>query len=197
MLSVNVINVVHSFFFEINEFINIWNVLGFLSTNTEEIPGNAGQLDAILALKFVKENIEYFGGDPNQITIFGQSSGAAMVSALVISPSVPDDLFHKAIIQSGSILANWAYNIDPISDARRIAQEAGINPNQSISAINSEFMSMSVYNLLKAVDQYQVWKWVALKKTNVFFINSIESLIFSLSFFLDEINVIWKYCAWW
>lgn len=130
--------------------------LGFLSTNTEEIPGNAGQLDSIQALKFVKENIEHFGGDPNQITIFGQSSGAAMVSALLISPSVPGDLFQRAIIQSGSIFADWAYTTDPVTDARQIAKEAGIDSNQSISALNREFMTMSVFDLLKAVDQYVV-----------------------------------------
>lgn len=127
-----------------------------MSTNTKEIPGNAGLLDSIEALKFVKENIKYFGGDPDKITIFGQSSGAAMVSALVISPSVPEDLFHRAIVQSGSIFANWAYTTDPVADAKEIAKEAGLNPNQSITSLNRAFMTMSVYKLLQAVQRYHV-----------------------------------------
>ncbi|XP_031618955.1 glutactin-like [Contarinia nasturtii] len=131
------------------------DALGFLSTNSKEIPGNAGLMDSIQALKFIKENVQYFGGNPDKITIFGQSSGAAMVSALVICPSVPENLFDKAIIQSGSIFGNWAYTLDPLTDAKNIAQVAGLNPNQSITSLNRAFMTMNVYDLLKAVDKYQ------------------------------------------
>lgn len=113
-------------------------------------------MDSIQALKFIKENIKHFGGDPNRVTIFGQSSGAVMVSALVISSSVPEDLFHRAIIQSGSVLANWACTIDPVGDARDIAQAAGLNPNQTIASLNRAFMAMSVNDLLQAVNRYQV-----------------------------------------
>lgn len=136
------------------------DILGFLSTNSKEIPGNAGLMDTIQALKFIKENVQYFGGNPNKITIFGQSSGAAMVSSLVISPTVPESLFDQAIVQSGSIFANWAYSVDPVEGARDIAQAAGLNPNQSIASINRAFMTMDVYDLLKAVDKYQVFSWI-------------------------------------
>lgn len=130
--------------------------LGFLSTNSKEIPGNAGLMDSLQAIQFIKENVKYFGGDPNKITIFGQSSGAAMVSTLVLSPIVPQNLFHQAIIQSGSIFGKWAYTVDPVNEARSIAKAAGLNPNQSLSWLNRAFMTMSVYDLLKAVDKYQV-----------------------------------------
>lgn len=113
-------------------------------------------MDSVQALKFIKENIQYFGGDADRITIFGQSSGAAMVSALVISPTVPEDLFQRAIVQSGSVFADWAFSSDPVNDARDIAQVAGLNRNQSIASLNRAFMTMSVYDLLKAVDKYQV-----------------------------------------
>lgn len=52
-------------------------VLGFLNTGTEEAPGNAGLKDQILALRWVRDNIKAFGGDPENITIAGQSAGAA------------------------------------------------------------------------------------------------------------------------
>ncbi len=61
-------------------------MLGFLSTNDGVIPGNMGLKDQVQALRWVKENIEAFGGDPNQVTIFGESAGSASVMFLLISP---------------------------------------------------------------------------------------------------------------
>jgi para-nitrobenzyl esterase len=62
--------------------------------------GNAGHLDLVAALAWVQENAEAFGGDPNNITIFGQSGGGAKVSALMATPAAKG-LFHKAIVESG------------------------------------------------------------------------------------------------
>lgn len=133
------------------------NFSGFLSTNTNEIPGNAGLLDTLAALTFVKENVVYFGGDPNRVTIFGQSSGAAMVSALMVSPNVEaNSLFQRAIVQSGSVLTNWAYSMDPINDSRDIAAAAGLNRNESLDSLNRAFIAMGVVDLLKAVELYSV-----------------------------------------
>ncbi|HEV7692674.1 MAG TPA: carboxylesterase family protein [Hyphomonadaceae bacterium] len=82
------------------------NVFGFLGLDSAGVPGftgsaNAGQLDIIAALQWVKENIAQFGGDPNNVTIFGQSGGGAKVSTLLAMPPA-NGLFHKAIIQSGA-----------------------------------------------------------------------------------------------
>lgn len=155
-----------------------------MSTQSREIPGNAGLMDVVQALRFVKENIEHFGGDPNRITIFGQSSGATMISALVISPAVPDDLFHRAIIQSGSIFANWAYSINPIADARTLAEAAGLNRNSTIAAMNRAFMSMSVINLLQAVYQADVWN--SISKSSRWTMNKL--LLFDLNFIRQQIE---------
>jgi len=62
--------------------------------------GNAGMLDLILALQWVRDNIEEFGGDPANVTIFGQSGGGQKVSLLMTLPA-GKGLFHRAIIQSG------------------------------------------------------------------------------------------------
>ena len=64
--------------------------------------GNYGNLDLIKALEWVKDNISSFGGDPNNITIAGESAGAGNVLSLLISP-ISDCLFHKGIMQSGSL----------------------------------------------------------------------------------------------
>ncbi|XP_058849595.1 cocaine esterase-like isoform X2 [Acipenser ruthenus] len=75
-------------------------ILGFLSTNDEHARGNWGFLDQVAALQWVQENIKSFGGDPNSVTIFGESAGGCSVSALVLSP-LSSGVFHKAISESG------------------------------------------------------------------------------------------------
>ncbi|GJQ76635.1 hypothetical protein Trydic_g15495 [Trypoxylus dichotomus] len=84
-------------------------LLGFLAFDDGrvEVPGNAGCKDMVMALKWVKSNIKHFGGDPNNVTIFGESAGGAAVHLLVLSP-MAKGLFHRAIIQSGSALNPWA-----------------------------------------------------------------------------------------
>lgn len=85
--------------------------LGFLShpelsaEDPDGVSGNYGLLDQIAALKWVKKNIEVFGGDPDNITIFGQSAGGASVRNLCISP-MSKNLIAKAIIQSGGGLSD-------------------------------------------------------------------------------------------
>ena len=83
------------------------NVLGFLDLSSfgekYAASGNAGLLDLVAALEWVRNNAAAFGGDASNVTIFGQSGGGGKVSTLLATPSVAG-LFHKAIIQSGSML---------------------------------------------------------------------------------------------
>lgn len=65
--------------------------------------GNAGTLDLVLALRWVRDNIAAFGGDPGNVTIFGESGGGCKVSALMATPAAKG-LFHKAVVQSGSLI---------------------------------------------------------------------------------------------
>lgn len=82
---------------------------GFLKLDDPslEIPGNAGLKDIILALRWVKSNIHHFNGDPNNVTIFGESAGSAAVQYVLLSP-LSKGLYHKAIMQSGSAFNPWA-----------------------------------------------------------------------------------------
>ena len=77
--------------------------LGHLGGAEYAESGNAGMLDLVAALRWVHDNIAAFGGDPGNVTIFGQSGGAAKVSTLMAMPQARG-LFHKAIVQSGSHL---------------------------------------------------------------------------------------------
>ena len=75
--------------------------LGFLYLGEEFASGNLGVLDLVLALKWVRENIGALGGDPDNVTLFGPSSGAFMIAALFAMPA-SRGLFAKAWMQSGS-----------------------------------------------------------------------------------------------
>ena len=94
------------------------NVLGFLDLsaygNEFAKSGNAGLLDMVAALEWVRDNISAFGGDNGNVTIFGQSGGGGKVSTLLATPSA-EGLYHKAIIQSGSMLrtmeSKWSSKI--------------------------------------------------------------------------------------
>ena len=83
------------------------NVLGFLDLSaygeTYAKSANAGLLDIVASLKWVRDNIAAFGGDPSNVTIFGQSGGGGKVTTLLATPCAKG-LFHKAIVQSGSML---------------------------------------------------------------------------------------------
>ena len=82
------------------------NVLGFLDLSAYGVKyahsGNLGMTDIVKALEWVRDNIAAFGGDPANVTIFGQSGGGGKVSTLMAMPSAKG-LFTKAIVESGSI----------------------------------------------------------------------------------------------
>ncbi|XP_009664053.1 general transcription factor 3C polypeptide 5 isoform X1 [Struthio camelus] len=98
--------------------------LGFLSTGDENAPGNYGLKDQHMAIAWVKRNIRAFGGDPENITIFGESAGAVSVSLQTLSPH-NKGLFKRAISQSGVGLCSWAIQKNPLAWAQKIAQNVG------------------------------------------------------------------------
>ncbi|XP_041355817.1 cholinesterase 1-like [Gigantopelta aegis] len=99
-------------------------VLGFLYLGNERTaPGNMGLLDQSLAMKWVYDNIEQFGGDKNRITLFGESAGAASVHLHLLSEQ-SRDYFSNAIMQSSDALCYWAVQSRTVSiqRARRLAK---------------------------------------------------------------------------
>src|SRR6185436_13103274 len=87
----------------VNHRLNVFGHLDLSAAGGERFAqsGNAGVLDLVLALQWVREHAARFGGDPGNVTIFGQSGGGGKVCALLAMP-VAQGLFHKAIVQSGA-----------------------------------------------------------------------------------------------
>ena len=104
---------------------------GFLSTGDSAAPGNYGMLDQVQALKWDKENINSFGGDPDKITIFGLSAGGASVGIHLLSP-LSQNLFHRAIFESGVDLSPWAFATTRVAKSRtvKLAKKIGCEYNE-------------------------------------------------------------------
>jgi para-nitrobenzyl esterase len=107
------------------------NVLGFanLSTFSDDFAasGDAGMLDIVQALKWVRANISQFGGDPNMVTIFGQSGGGRKVETLLAMPSAKG-LFHRAIIESGAAVTVVDRDV-AIRNSEQLLAKLGIDKN--------------------------------------------------------------------
>ncbi len=91
--------------------------------------GVAGLLDVVLALEWVRDNIAAFGGDPGNVTIFGESGGGAKVSTLLAMPAAAG-LFHRAIVQSGPSLRGTEA-AEGTAFAERLLAHFGLKPNEA------------------------------------------------------------------
>ena len=91
--------------------------------------GSVGVQDIVLALDWVRENIAHFGGDPNQVTIFGQSGGGRKVATLMAMPSAKG-LFHRAIVESGAVL-RLTTEEDAIRTTNLLLAELDLKPGQA------------------------------------------------------------------
>ncbi|KAG7301294.1 hypothetical protein JYU34_014223 [Plutella xylostella] len=98
------------------------SIFGFLCLGVEQAPGNAGLKDIIAGLQWINKNIASFGGDPNNVVLFGHGSGAAMVDLLTLSP-LSENLVHKAIASSGTSFAPWAVAYKPVEYAELVGEK--------------------------------------------------------------------------
>ncbi|KAJ8390012.1 hypothetical protein AAFF_G00111730 [Aldrovandia affinis] len=98
--------------------------LGFLSSGDASGPGNYGLWDQHAGIAWVHRNIKAFGGDPENVTVFGESAGAASVNFQIISPK-NKGLIRRAISQSGVALSPWAVNRNPRALAEQVALKVG------------------------------------------------------------------------
>uniref|UniRef100_A0A8C1ZSN3 Neuroligin 3a n=1 Tax=Cyprinus carpio TaxID=7962 RepID=A0A8C1ZSN3_CYPCA len=107
-------------------------VLGFLSTGDQAAKGNYGILDQIQALRWISENIGYFGGDSNRITVFGSGIGASCVSLLTLSHhSEGPTALHILFVSS-----SWAVNYQPVKYTRLLAEKVGCNVLDTLDMVD-------------------------------------------------------------
>lgn len=101
------------------------NAYGFLNLGVKEAPGNAGLKDIRAALRWIKDNIGNFNGDPDNVTVFGQGSGGIAAIFLTLSESTTG-LFHRIISQSGSLFTPQSFDADGLATASQVAKSLGV-----------------------------------------------------------------------
>ncbi|KAF2902141.1 hypothetical protein ILUMI_04049 [Ignelater luminosus] len=124
-------------------------LLGFLSTGDEISPGNYGLKDQNLAIKWVKDNIKHFGGDPDSITLFGQSAGGSSAHFHMLSP-LSKHLINRVICESGTAFSRWA--LAPNDQGTRYARKLARHFNCSVQT------SFEMIECLRRVDAYELTK---------------------------------------
>jgi para-nitrobenzyl esterase len=132
----------------INHRLNLFGYLYLrkLCGNRFADSGNAGMLDIVLALQWIRDNIAQFGGDPANVTLFGQSGGGYKIGTLMAMPSARQ-LFHKAIIQSGSVL-----RVDSAQDADALASKCLAQLRVSPDRID-DLASLSAEEIIAALQK--------------------------------------------
>jgi para-nitrobenzyl esterase len=117
--------------------------LGEVAGSDFALSGSVGMLDIVAALQWVHDNIDRFGGDPNLVTIFGQSGGGRKVATLMSMPGAKG-LFHRAIIESGAVL-RLTTPADAIHATELLLIELGLMPHQA-----RELQTVPIAQLLAA-----------------------------------------------
>jgi len=140
----------------INHRLNVFGFtyLGEQAGSDFALSGGVGMLDIVAALEWVRDNIARFGGDPDVVTIFGQSGGGRKVATLMSMPAARG-LFHRAIIESGAILRLTTPE-DAIHTTALLLDELGLKPGQA-----RELQTVPVARLLAANEA--VYKKIALR----------------------------------
>ncbi|HET8737682.1 MAG TPA: carboxylesterase family protein [Pricia sp.] len=134
------------------------NILGFLDLSAYgdkyKYSANNSILDMAMALEWVKANIQNFGGDPSNVTIFGQSGGGAKVNTLMAMPRAKG-LFHKAVNQSGSFRTSMLEKSDTQAIAAEVMSQLGLTADEvdSIQNIPFETLSAAGTKALKTVEE--------------------------------------------
>ncbi|XP_058800337.1 carboxylic ester hydrolase-like [Phymastichus coffea] len=129
--------------------------LGFLSTENEIVSGNMGLKDQNMALKWVHENIEWFGGDPKKVTLTGLSAGGASVHYHYLSP-LSTGLFQNGISFSGTSLLCWAQTEKSLEKAKKLGAIMGC-PTDNIKDMIECLRNRPAKPLVQATSEFMPW----------------------------------------
>ncbi|XP_014277175.1 esterase FE4 isoform X1 [Halyomorpha halys] len=132
--------------------------LGFLSFEDKEMPGNQGLKDQVLAMKWVQKNIAKFGGDPNKVTLVGESAGAGSAYHHTVSP-MSKGLFHRAIAESGTSYNPWG--VAPPGHAKATAKKLAKNlgcPTKTTSEAVSCLLKKNASDIASSLETFKVWQ---------------------------------------
>ncbi|XP_071515946.1 acetylcholinesterase-like isoform X2 [Panulirus ornatus] len=138
---------------------------GYLYLDMEDAPGNVGMYDQALAMKWLRDNAEFFGGDPDRITLFGESAGAGSIAVHLMSP-VSSHLFDRAILQSGVVNSPWsimsaerAYDIglqliDDVGCNASMINEEPEKMMECMRQVNAAALSLKQWNSYAGILQF-------------------------------------------
>ncbi|XP_018579398.2 venom carboxylesterase-6-like [Anoplophora glabripennis] len=131
-------------------------ILGFLSTEDDVIPGNNGMKDQVLALKWVRDNIASFGGNPHSVTIVGLSGGAVSVHLHYFSP-LSKGLFVKGFSQSGSALTTFANRKKALERAKKLAALVGCpdSPSEELKSCLKQIPAQTLIQQMVHFSSYE------------------------------------------
>lgn len=127
--------------------------LGFLCLKIPEAPGNAGLKDQIAALYWVQMNIERFGGDPSDVTVYGVGSGAAAVQILLLS-GLAKGLLHKVVLESGSVLSPTSLTYEPLPLAFDVARKLGYKDSNEPEKLAKFFRKVPLRRLTNVSETF-------------------------------------------
>lgn len=139
--------------------------LGFLCMQNETAPGNMALKDLSLALKWTRDNIEVFGGNPNNIAVSGEGKSGALAGLLALYPKSSENI-KKVITESGSFLAHWSLDRNPIATAAKFL--ARINEINDESETNLSLENIKMTTILTAAQGIEFMPCVETIDENAF-----------------------------
>ncbi|KAJ8714216.1 hypothetical protein PYW08_007836 [Mythimna loreyi] len=158
-------------------------IYGFMCLDIPEVPGNQGLKDQVLALRWINENIEAFGGNAKQITVFGESAGGMSINLHLLSSY--ESLFQKAIIQSGTALSPWALVESNITIPLALAAALDFDTDDVHEALDY-LASIDPHTLTQLASDLKITSVFGIRGTTPLLYPCIEKNIEGVEHFLTE-----------
>ncbi|XP_071798342.1 acetylcholinesterase-like [Asterias amurensis] len=148
-------------------------VFGFLAMDSPSAPGNQGLRDQVLSLQWVQDNIHVFGGDPDKVTLFGESSGAASIAFHMVSP-LSRHLYQRLAVESASATAPWAYYTMDVGLERGMILAERLECVEDVNGVT--LTKEQVVDCLRGRDVMEIlqWQWVTGKFVEFPFVPVID-----------------------